>query len=520
MKLFVELVDRLTHAPSHRTKVALLVDYLRRAPDPDRGLAISLLVGEQGFARLSAAGVRKLGEGRIDPVLFSMSRDFVGDLAETKALMWPERASNHDVPRLQDVIGDLTRMSRADASAGIEPWLDTMTATERWVLLKLVTGNLSLGISPALVRRSLAAFGGVDVGEIEGIWHGVESPYSPIFDWLERGGEKPSLDGMPMFHPVMRALPLDTKEVLELDLSKYAVEWKWDGLEVQLSVRGGDCRLYSNDGDDISEVFPAIVGSVREDCVLVGALLAARDREAGAIESLRLPLTKKTATALKNDPRHVHFRLSDILFEGREDLRDRPYEERRCRLDALLDRVGTVHSQASEHPYLRGKQDLVEHHGRCRERGALGLMFKRRDSIYSTKPPAGDWYEWRREPLILSAVLMYVQSGSTGLEATLGAWRHSEQGLELVPVGRSFLGSDVAEDDRFDKWLRAHTVKRHGPVSEIEPILVMKVAFDGVIGSKRRKAGLVLRDPSVRQILWDNSASDADHLVTLERWLD
>lgn len=523
MKLFSGLIDRLAHAPGEDIKVALIVDYLRRAPDPDRGTALSILAGDMDFVRLSPALVRQLGASRIDPVLFTMSHDFIGDVAETKALIWPERASNHAAPRLHEVVAELANAGRAERVEQIEQWFDRLDGTGRWALVKLVTGRLAIGVSPPLLRASLAAFGGVEIAEIEEIWHGVERPFTPLFDWLEGRGARPSIAGTANFTPLMRAAPLAADEARGFDPGGYALEWTWDGLRVQLSARGGERGLYGSDGDDISGAFPEIVEAMEFEAVLDGVLLVARDGKIGAFDDLRHRLGRKPSSASLRDRYPVQVQLFDLLFEGAEDLRGFPLDARRRRLEALVAREGPRHMDLPGLVPFQDDKDLANIHATCRARGARGVMLKRRNSVYASGRAVGDWLNWRRDPLTADAVLMYVHGGVGGRssryrEVTLGACRDRGAGPELVPVARTMLGGGVDGVAGFDDWVREHTVKRYGPVTEVEPSLALEVAFDGILWSKRHKAGLVLREPSLRRIHWDKSATEAVQLEMLETW--
>jgi DNA ligase 1 len=524
VKLFADLIDRLAHALSQDIKIVLLVDYLRRAPDPDRGFALSMLVDDLEFKPLSSAMIRRLGEGRIDPALFAMSHDFIGDLAETKALIWPDRASNHDVPTLPEVAGELAGLAREDVLEQIELWLDTMDATERWAFLKLVSGRLGAGVSPKLARMSLAAFGGVGISAIEEVWHGLERPYTELFDWLEGRNGRPSVENKPIFRPIMRASPLDMEKARELDLAAYVAEWKWDGLGVQLSARGQDRRLYSSAGDDISEVFPEIVEALFFDCVLDGQLLVGRAGEAGFYEGLRYRLSRKSVSASTLEVYPARVRLHDVLFDGSEDLRGLPFWSRRQRLEALVNRNDPPRMDVSELMPFQDHDDLTAFHNECRERGMAGIMLKRRDGPYVAGREKAGWFKWKREPLIIDTVLMYAErgrgAGSTRIsEITLGAWRDSETGAELVPVGKTMFDANLADEDRLDEWIREHTVKRYGPVSEVERALVVELAFDGVLRSTRHKAKLVLREPMVLGVRWDRPATEAARIECLEGWI-
>jgi DNA ligase-1 len=143
MNQFAELLDRLAYEPGRNNKLRLMTDYFRRAPDPERGWALAALTGELSFAEAKPSQVRDLAMARVDPELFGWSWDFVGDLAETVALIWPEPETRDQgaVPRLSEIVSTLQGASRTEVGAHLAPWLDALDATGRWALLKLETSN-------------------------------------------------------------------------------------------------------------------------------------------------------------------------------------------------------------------------------------------------------------------------------------------------------------------------------------------------------------------------------------------
>jgi len=524
MKPFADLVDRLLYSPSHNAKLALLFDYFARTPDPDRGLGLAILTGNLDLKHFRLAALRKLAERRVDPVLFRLSYDFVGDLAETVALIWPDGSSNQPWPRLADVHRQLIDAPKTDLPDLIAGWLDTLDATGRWALLKLLTGNMRVGISGRLAKLALAKMGRVEASEVEEVWHGIKLPYEDLFGWLEGRVARPNVDDHPLFRPLMLANSLSEKGLRHLDLSEYAVEWKWDGVRVQLSARAGERRLYSRSGDDISHAFPEIIEAMSFDGVLDGELLLLQGRGVASFNELQHRLNRKRITprALKEHPAHVW--LYDLLFDGLEDLRGQSYEARRGRLEAFFDRVVPERMDLSPLIAVKGFPSLAILHESCRERGLEGLMLKRRKSVYVAGRPAGSWYKWKRDPLTLDTVLMYAQRGhgarsSLYSDFTLGAWCVGEEGRELVPVGKTNLGFTNKELRMLDKWVRDHTVQRFGPVREVKKILVIEAAFDSVCKSSRHKSGISMRFPRLHRIRWDKSAEEADELGALRSWL-
>src|SRR5437016_6094632 len=162
-------------------------EYFATTPDPERGWALAALTGELSFAEAKPSQVRDLAMARVDPELFGWSWDFVGDLAETVALIWPEPETidGTALPSLSEIVTTLGSASRAEVGAHLAPWLDTLDATGRWALLKLVTGALSIGVSARLTKTALAEWSGVELDRIEEVWHGLSPPYPELFDWLE-----------------------------------------------------------------------------------------------------------------------------------------------------------------------------------------------------------------------------------------------------------------------------------------------------------------------------------------------
>ena len=290
MNRFAALLDGLLFTPSRNGKLRLMREYFAGVPDPERGWALAALTGELVFDAAKPAQVRALAAARVDPELLEWSYDFVGDLAETVSLIWPETAGGADrVPSLAEIVEQLKGASRSEVGNLLELWLDALDSTGRWALLKLVTGSLRIGVSARLAKTALAEWGGVEVDRIEEIWHALTPPYGALFDWLEGRRPAPQTGGLPTFCPLMLAQPLDDGDIEGLDPGDYLAEWKWDGIRVQLAARGSERRLYSRSGDEIGAAFPEVLAAMPAEVTLDGELLVSRDgaRERG-IEGLML----------------------------------------------------------------------------------------------------------------------------------------------------------------------------------------------------------------------------------------
>jgi len=533
VKPFADLLERLLYTPQRNVKITLVLDYLRSAPDPDRGWGLAALTGALGFTNAKPGMIRELIAARTDPVLFGWSYDFVGDLAETVALLWPERPDALGWPRLHEVVDALEATPKALLPGRLAGWLDTLDATGRWALLKLVTGSLRVGVSARLAKLALAELGQVDPALIEEVWHGQSPPYAALLAWLDKRAPRPSTAGVPVFRPLMLAHPIEALDLprIEAALDAYAVEWKWDGIRVQIVANGSEARLYSRSGDEIGATFPEIAATARFDAVLDGELLigrAATEGDPGLVRSfndLQQRLNRKAVTPVMLSELPAFVRLYDLLIEGEEDLRPLPFTERRARLAAFLARHRPARMDLS--PLIEGADLASLDTLRASARGTTteGLMLKRKDSPYQAGRPKGLWWKWKRDVHNADCVLMYAQRGhgrrsSYYSDYTFGAWREGEAGQELVPVGKAYFGFTDEELRLLDKWVRDHTTNRFGPVREVQPRLVLEVAFDSVHRSTRHKSGVAMRFPRIARIRWDKPAAEADRLDHLERLIE
>ncbi len=521
MRAFSLLLERLAFTPSRNGKLKLLSDYVSNTPDPDRGWALAALADgletKVSFRRFIA----NILVGRVDPVLFDLSREYVGDTAETVALLWPAPANVADPPRLSDVVQAVREVDKVSIEERVIGWLDRLDANGRLALLKLLTGGLRVGVSARLAKTALAQFGNVDVNAIEEVWHGVEAPYGDLFAWLEGRAAKPDISGSAVFRPLMLAHPLEEGDLEQFVAEDFVAEWKWDGIRIQISAMGEDVRLYSRAGDDIGKAFPDLLEAEWSNVVLDGELLVVRDGIVAPFNDLQQRLNRKTVSKrmLADFPAHVRF--YDILIREGEDLRRQSLRERRAHLKDWFAEKTRARADLSETLEFETMEQLQTVWRETRANGIEGLMLKRSDSPYLAGRPKGHWFKWKRAPLTVDTVLMYAQRGSGKRSSfysdfTFGTWRDTEDGRELVPVGKAYFGFTDDELQQLDRWVRNNTIDRFGPVRSVRPLLVVEVAFDAVHLSSRHKSGLAMRFPRIHRIRWDKPADEADRLHTLQ----
>ncbi|WP_310498413.1 cisplatin damage response ATP-dependent DNA ligase [Sandarakinorhabdus sp.] len=518
MQAFAQLLDNLLYTASRNAKLRLIGDYLRAVPDPDRGWALAALTGGLDLRAVQPSLLKALIAERVDPVLFALSHDFVGDMAETISLLWPEPPGERPpAPGVDDVVQALSGLKRAEAPPVVAALLDRLDAQGRYALIKLATGALRIGVSARLAKTALADTFRLDLEAVEEVWHGLSPPYAPLFAWAEGRGPAPHAGDTPAFRPFMLAPPLEDEAI---DLHAYAAEWKWDGIRVQISHAGGQTRLYSRTGDDVSGSFPDVAGAFASHATLDGELMvrgSAQMDSAGSFNALQQRLGRKAPAAKLMAQAPAFVRLYDALLIGGEDLRALPWHARRTRLEALVPMLDPARFDISALVEAPDMAALGAIRAGARDAAIEGLMLKRRDSPYVAGRRTGLWWKWKRDPLSIDCVLMYAQRGHgkrSGLfsDYTFGCW--SDDGA-LLPVGKAYSGLTDAELAELDKWIRGHALARFGPVQEVEKALVLEVAFDAVQASARHKSGLALRFPRIARIRTDKPAHEADRLETL-----
>ncbi len=542
MKAFAALLDRLVYTPQRNAKLRLLTDYFRATPDPDRGYALAALTDGLAVRLPVRRTIVELMHRRFDAELFRMSRDYVGDTAETVALMWPSPDPHSAPPArpsegadvttapspmplgLAEVAEDIRILDRTRLPEKLEAWLDRLDVTERWALLKLLTGGLRVGVSARLAKTAVAEIGALSVADVEEVWHGLRMPYASLFAWLEGTGPRPDSAGAPVFRPPMLAHPIEDADWTSLDLADFAVEWKWDGIRVQLAAGRGEVRLYSRTGDDIGQGFPDLLTNVRFDAVLDGELLVVRDGRVQPFNDLQQRLNRRQVTRRLMADFPAHIRFYDALLIDGEDLRPLPFLERRGRLERWHAAHRLPATDLSELLAVPDKPALEALWQGARGAEIEGLMLKQRQGPYLAGRPRGHWFKWKRAPLSVDCVLMYAQRGSGKRSSfysdyTFGLWIGEPGAEQLVPVGKAYSGYSDAELVLLDRWIRGHTTERFGPVRAVEPGLVMEILFDAVQKSSRHKSGLAMRFPRISRIRWDKPASEADRVERLSAYI-
>jgi DNA ligase 1 len=517
MRRFTQLYETLDATTRTSAKVAAMAAYFRAAPPEDAAWATFFLTGRRPKRLVSGRVLRQwAGEAvGLPEWLLADAHAAVGDSAETVALLVDAGSATDDAPPLalhqwvEERVLPLDGLPVAEQKARVAGWWAELSRSEVFVLNKLLTGALRVGVSQLLVVRALAEVAGLPPAAVS---HRLMGRWQPSAAWFRallapEGGEEDRSRPYPFF----LASPL---EVAPEDLGApeaWLAEWKWDGIRAQLIRRAGEVFLWSRGEELITTRFPEIVraaGRLPDGVALDGEVLAWGEAGVLPFAVLQQRIGRERLTPKVLDAAPACFLAYDLLEEGGVDLREQPTGERRARLARLLEATQIRISPALE---VADWADLAALRARARERGVEGLMLKRRDAPYGAGRRRGAWWKWKVDPLTVDAVLVYAQAGS-GRRAnlftdyTFALWREGA----LVPVAKAYSGLSDEEILTLDRWIRRHTLERFGPVRAVEPVQVFELAFEGAARSSRHKSGVALRFPRILRWRTDKPAAEAD----------
>ncbi len=524
MRAFAALYAALDETTKTNTKVAALRAYFAAAAPADAAWALFFLSGRK-IRRL--LGVRKLHTWALEVSgtsdwLFAESYDAVGDLAETIALLLPDPADHMTEawPLHRWVEERLLPLQTADEESQraivVGAW-QSLDSGERFVWNKLITGAFRVGVSQLLVIRALAEVSGVDTGVIAHRLMGEWTPTVAFYQDLVAPESAGGALGRP--YPFCLAYPLvEPPETLGA-VGAWQVEWKWDGIRAQLVRRAGETFLWSRGEELITERFPELAAlgeRLPDGTVLDGEILPWKDGGVLPFAHLqrRIGRTTLSPAILADVP--VVLLAFDLLEDAGIDRRVEPLERRRARLKEVVARADDAHLQLS--PPVDGTTwaELAVVREESRARHVEGFMLKRRASAYGVGRQRGDWWKWKIAPYTIDAVLIYAQPGSgkrasLHTDYTFGVWSEGA----LVPIAKAYSGLTDAEIREVDRFVRAHTVEKHGPVRTVTPTLVFELAFEGLQRSTRHRSGIAVRFPRIARWRHDKTSADADTLETV-----
>jgi DNA ligase-1 len=508
-------------------KVDALVEYFRSAEPADAAWAVWFLSGGRPKRLIP---VRRLAgwameEASVPEWLFSECYDAVGDLAEAMALLLPDAVSTADMPLhrwIEDRLLPLAAKSEADQRATVVQCWRELGGTERFIWNKLITGGFRVGVSQQLVVRALSKSTGVDEGVVAHRLSGTWLPKAESF--VSLSAKETSDADVSRPYPFFLAYPIEA-ELEELgDPRGWQAEWKWDGIRSQVIRRDGRTFIWSRGEELVTDRFPEIAAAadfLSDGTVLDGEIMPWKDAKPLPFAQLQRRIGRKSlgGTILAEVP--VVLIAYDLLELAGQDLRGEPLERRRAMLEGAIAESRSTVFVPSPTVVLASWDDARAAYASARERCAEGLMLKRLDSPYGVGRRKGGWWKWKVQPFTVDAVMIYAQAGhgrraSLNTDYTFAVW---DDGV-LVPFAKAYTGLTDEEIRELDRWIRANTVEKFGPVRHVKPAHVFELGFEGIQASTRHKSGVAVRFPRILRWRTDKRPEDADTIATLRAFLD
>lgn len=535
MRRFAALYEALDASTRTNDKLAALVRYFREVDAESAAWATWFLIGNKLKRTVKAGTLREaaIAASGVEPWLFEASYEVVGDLAETISLLLPDVAPSaaHDLPIAEWIGSRLAPLADATVAEQLErlpQYWRALPRGERFLITKLLTGALRVGVSKALTLKALARARDLDGTLVTQRLMGPWQPGAGFYDYIAQAASGGDLRP----YPFLLAYAVNDPANELGDVGDWQAEWKWDGIRAQLVKRQGRVALWSRGEELVDEAFPDVLQrgqQLPDGTVLDGELLvwnAATDAPE-PFASLQKRLGRKKPSSRMQAELPVRMLCYDLLERDGHDLRARPLHERRRQLETLLadHRDGgflTSPALAANH-----WDELGEARLRAREQRAEGLMLKRRASPYGAGRISGDWWKWKVAPLTVDCVMIYAQAGHgrrAGLytDFTFAVWSDADGTGErtLVPFAKAYSGLTDGELREIDGWIRKNTLERFGPVRSVTPEQVFELGFEGIARSTRHKSGIAVRFPRILRWRRDKPAAEADSLASLGELLD
>jgi len=525
MQSFAQLFQDLDSTSSTSGKLVLLTAYFKHTAPQDAVWSLYLLLGRKQ-KRLIQRRTLEEAIGQVTglaPWLVQESYAVVGDLAETIALLLPEPIVKIEAESLHVWMEkELPRLSSLDEQAQIEllsAWWKSLDRLHRFLLIKLITGGFRMGVARNLIIKAMArAFEQSETSIAERL----SGNWPVTAEWYEAlrtpavGTQVAARGPLPFY----LASPFDPELLGTESATDFSIEWKWDGIRAQLIKRGSHIALWSRGEEVITENFPDIIAAAQQladDLVLDGELLIESEGRILPFSVLQTRINrKKPSTKILAKHPAIFLAFDCLEHEGR-DLRDHSQRKRRQRLEAIIDRAPATFRSSPLLP-VSSWEDAARLREEAKARGVEGLMLKRWEGTYKSGRKRGDWWKWKVDPMTLDAVLLYAQAGH-GRRATLytdytfALWKEGQ----LVPFAKAYSGLTDAEMTELDRWIRAHTIERFGPVRSVEALRVFEIAFEGISLSPRHKSGIAVRFPRILRERPDKRPEEAN---TVEQALE
>jgi DNA ligase-1 len=528
VKRFAQLFTEVDETTRTSEKVAAMQRYFAEADAADAAWAVYFLSGARPRrlvpVRRVAAWAMEVAD--VPSWLFEESYSAVGDLAETVALLLPRASAVVDRPLhrwIEEYVLSLAGQPEdVQRAIVVESWR-AVDGVGRFLLNKLITGEMRVGVSRSLVVRALSGVSGVAEAVVA---HRLSGAWEPTADAYRRLVAADTADAH-----ISQPYPFFLAYALEEDLetlgvrNEWQAEWKWDGIRAQLIRRSDRSFIWSRGEELVTDRFPeleAAASLLPNGTVIDGELLPWLEGRALPFAQLqrRIGRRKLGPAILAEVP--VVLIAYDLLEHDGRDIRDEPLAVRRARLETLVGPSG-IASRVLLSPIVGGAdwESVRGAYATAREMCAEGLMLKRLDAPYGVGRRRGPWWKWKMAPHAVDAVMVYAQPGhgrraSLYTDYTFAVWHEGE----LVPFAKAYTGLTDTEIYKLDGWIRRNTVEKFGPVRSVKPEQVFELHFEAIQPSPRHKSGLAVRFPRIARWREDKRAEEADTLGALRSLME
>jgi DNA ligase 1 len=559
MRTFAETCERIAGTAKKLEKTRILADYLRSPGLPDAKVAAVFLSGrpfpawEETTLNVGGSLLWRVVEelsGKSDAELSAAYRRH-GDLGGVADDVLPAIPAANDlaVSEIQSMFRRIA-FARGPAAKGalVRELLTQVTPLEAKYIIKIMTGDLRIGLKESLVEEAIAKAYGSTLGAAQR----ANMLLGDIGQTLElAAANKLGEAKMRLFHPLgfMLASPAASAEEALSYFQNAFVEDKYDGIRAQAHCSGAEVKIFSRTRDDITESFPelpAVLAGFPADVILDGEIVAwsylsAESNEPGralpfsALQQ-RLGRKKVSNELMRKVP--VAYLVFDVLYSGDDLLLEHPLQERAKLLDSILISARTpVATRAREGQAELGfgeveappaakvirapvfqassPQDLDRLFEAAQARGNEGLMIKDPESPYTPGRRGKSWLKLKRELATLDVVVTAVEYGHGKRIGVLSDYTFAvRDGQRLVNIGKAYSGLNDAEITEMTKWFLEHTIEDQGFRLIVEPKIVLEVAFNNMMRSDRHNSGYALRFPRIVRLRPDKPPEQAD---TVER---
>ncbi len=530
MALFAELVNILGTSTKTNDKLHALSNYFATANDKDKVWVIALFTGRRPRRSVNSTFLQTwcIEIAGLPQWLFNECYHTVGDLAETIALLLPEKNRFLATPKyLHEYLEQLIQIEKQNESVKkqfiIDCWMQ-MTREERFVFNKLITGSFRIGVSQKVMVNALAKTINIESSKIAHRISGNWDPSTQTFNELL--SEHAAVIDYSKPYPFYLAYALQDEVSTLGSPNEWQAEWKWDGIRGQVIKRNGELFVWSRGEELMTDKFPeynALKHCLRDGVVLDGEIIPGAEGKPLAFALLQTRIGRKNITKKQLQEAPIVFFTYDLLeFEG-EDWREKSLETRRKKLEEIVLQCNSEILQLSPIIEYKAWDELAELRTKSRDFFAEGMMLKRKSSVYKVGRKTGDWWKWKIDPLTIDAVMVYAQKGSGRRSNLYTDYTFAVKDTDtdkLVIFTKAYSGLTDKEFAEVDWFVKRNSIEKFGPVRTVKPELVFEIAFEGIAASNRHKSGVALRFPRINRWRKDKKADEINTLDDLKKMLD